>query len=606
MEDDGADTAGTDSTDSQDSTPSEETLAAMLPALEVLSTLGDYPTAIAPAARSEPGPFDLLPPRKLKAVALIVQGYTQREVAERVGVKDNTIRRWRMEEVFSSAIEDAMGDVREATRPLLVHSFRAGVMKLRDLLTSEDVDIQLKAAANLTKLYRPDPVGGAVQGESEQDAEGDWARAYTQRGQAFLPHDTQLQAINCLARYLVLVAGVQSGKTDTGAINFWKRIQEEDDPTAVYWLVAPTTGIGKVMRKRFVKRAPKGWLLDPAGSGQDFERTWKLKNGATVEFHSANKAANLVAETVSGVWLDEFTLMRSAVWHVSIRARVAATGGWAIFTGTPRGQNWGYSDVWRRADPADDLYDPQGDWVGFTWHSSANPLISSKEVEDAKATLPEAFYRREWEASWEAFHGQVFPDFTKAMHVFDLTKVLTTKQQGDLIDVGVDWGYGKPGAMVVGRYNGDDSWDVLKEIHTAKKLEAWWNQRAFELHETFGVNTFWCDSAEPDRIVGLRRYLKKRCQDEGLPIPRVKRGKKARWPGIRHCAKLFKGGMVRVHRDCETVTSQLLGYKFKEDRQGDDMDEIEKGNDHTVDAFRYMVFTRHKAGRAVGEISMGS
>ena len=551
---------------------------------------------------------DRLTPVQLQALAYLLQGKTKGETAELVGRKRNRITVWcNRDENFKEAYREALADVRGATVPLLVDGFRQGVTELVLLLNSADPELRMKAAAHLTKLYRPEPISEVVADAAVEDHEAEWLRLNTQAGQAFLPHEMQLQAINCLARYLVLVAGVQSGKTASGARNFWRRILAEDNPHATYWMVAPTTGIGRVMRRHFVSVAPKGWLPNPEGAGADFEKTWILKNGARVEFHSANKATNLVAETVSGAWLDEFTMMKSGTWHVSLRARLATTSGWAVFTGTPRGPNWGFEDIWRRTQADDDLYDTKGDWVGFTWHSSENPLISTREVEDAKSTLPDAFYRREWEASWEAFHGQVFPDFTKGQHVFNLETVLQRKHEGELIDAGVDWGYGKPGALVVGRYAMSGAWDVLHEVHEAKRLEDWWVEKFKAAHLKFGIDTFWCDSAEPDRITGARRKLRAWARELGIPVPRVKSAKKQRWEGIRHCAKLFKAEeMVRVHRTCEVLTAQLQGYKFKEDRQGDDLDEIEKGNDHTVDAFRYMVFTRHKAGRQQGGVVMGS
>lgn len=588
-------------------------MEAMLPALAVLSGLGEHPMTIEPTTTEAPAevlPRDFLRPIQLQALGLLLEGNTKIDVSRELGIGKTTLHTWfTRDENFAQAYRNALADIREATVPLLITGFRLGISKLRGLCDSADEKISLGAATQLTKLYKPEPIAETVGDAIERDTDAEWLRVNTKSGQAFLPHELQLKAINCLARYLVLVAGVQSGKTTSGARNFWHRIMREDDPGAVYWLIAPTTGIGKVMRRNFVACAPKGWLLNPEGSGAAFERTWKLKNGATVEFHSAHKSTNLVAETLRGAWLDEFTLMQSSVWHVSLRGRFATTGGWAIFTGTPRGPNWGYEDIWRRADPSDDLYDPEGDWVGYTWHSSENPLVSTKEVADAKATLPDAFYRREWEASWEAFHGQVFDRFTKATGVYDLTKVLQRRLDGDLFDAGVDWGYGKPGALVVGRYNIDDTWDVVHEVHEAKRLNSWWIERFKEAHLKFGIHTFWCDGAEPDRIMEARRALRDWAKKEGLPVPRVrsaKAAKKRRWPGIRHVASLFKQGRVRVHRDCEVLTAQHLGYKFKEDRQGDDLDEIEEGNDHTCDAFRYMTYSRFKAGRREGKVSHGS
>ena len=304
------------------------------------------PVQLAELAPSD-DPRDRLTAVQLQALAYLLQGKTKTETAALVGRARNCLTLWcNHDEDFKAAFREALADVRRSTVPLLVEGFRQGVTELVSLLENVDPELRLKAAAHLTKLYKPEAISGVVADAAEEDHEAEWLRLNTQSGQAFLPHELQLQAINCLARYLVLVAGVQSGKTASGARNFWRRILAEDNPNATYWMVAPTTGIGRVMRRHFVDVAPKGWLPNPGGYGADFEKSCTLKNGATVEFHSANKSTNLVAETVSGAWLDEFTLMKSGTWHVSLRARLAATGGWCIFTGTPRGPNWGL-DIWK-------------------------------------------------------------------------------------------------------------------------------------------------------------------------------------------------------------------------------------------------------------------
>ena len=394
--------------------------------------------------------------------------------------------------------------------------------------------------------------------------------------------------------------------TDTGALNFWGRIQREDNPEAVYWMVAPNTIIGKVMRKRFVSRAPAGWLPNPKGSGQEVNRTWTLKNGATVEFRSAhtNRGENLVAETVSGAWLDEFTLMEEGVWRVSLSARLTTTGGWAIFSGTPRGKGWAWDDVWRPTLEHDDKRDSK--WSGYTWPSSANPLITEAEEEEQRRNLPEAYYQRERRASWEVFHGQVYEDWSESRMVLDLSGQLEQHGDGAQVEAAFDWGFGKPGAMLVGRLTAAGIWEALFEVHEAKQLPDWWEQKAIEAVERFRVTTFWCDPAEPDRIASLRKALRKWVAKapDSRAMPKVRAARNDVRPGIRHVASLFKQDRVRVHSGCKILITQLTSYQWAQDRHGDDTEEPKKENDHLADCTRYLTWSheKHKGG---GSVSMG-
>ena len=70
-------------------------------------------------------------------------------------------------------------------------------------------------------------------------------------------------------------------------------------------------------QEEFVKRAPRGWLLNPAGSGPPYARVWQLKNGARVQFRSADKPQKIVARRANGIWCDEFTLMQASAFSIN-------------------------------------------------------------------------------------------------------------------------------------------------------------------------------------------------------------------------------------------------------------------------------------------------
>ena len=46
-----------------------------------------------------------------------------------------------------------------------------------------------------------------------------------------------------------------------------------------------------------------------------------------------------------------------------------------------------------------------------------------------------------------------------------------------------------------------------------------------------------------------------------------------------------------IHKDCANVIKEIQGYKYKEDKDGNVIDEPIKFADHLMDAMRYAIYT---------------
>ncbi len=53
----------------------------------------------------------------------------------------------------------------------------------------------------------------------------------------------------------------------------------------------------------------------------------------------------------------------------------------------------------------------------------------------------------------------------------------------------------------------------------------------------------------------------------------------------------MKTKKLHIHERCINTIKEIQGYKYKEDRNGNVLEEPVKFNDHTMDALRYAVFT---------------
>jgi len=143
----------------------------------------------------------------------------------------------------------------------------------------------------------------------------------------------------------------------------------------------------------------------------------------------------------------------------------------------------------------------------------------------------------------------------------------------DEIIWGLDFGFNNPSALLkIGIKDG--SLYLLEEMYKTGLT----NQDLIkELRHRVPTNeAVYADSAEPARIeeikrAGFRVYPAQKDVTDGLDF--VKR------------QRLF------IHKTCANAVKEIQGYKYKEDKDGNVLDEPVKFADHLMDAMRYAIYT---------------
>lgn len=459
------------------------------------------------------------------------------------------------------------------------------------------LDAKTKSAAVLMTRVKPFALS-ELQGdytEAGAHSEEEWRRRYFESEKIVRPHKAQIAVLKCTARYVIAVAGIQSGKTWVSALVFWDRVMgwvilHETGPRGFFWMIAPNSIVGAVMCERFVELAPPGWIVDTTGGPND--RTWTLKDGSRVQFRSGEHAEDLVARTVHGAWVDEFTLCKAGLWRVSLRGRIATTRGFVVFSGSPRGKNWTWDDIWKRTIVGSDAHDI--DYAGYTWPSSENPAIPAEEVESARRTLPAAFFKREWCASWDAFHGQIYEDWNPETMVFDHAPDDPRRlPRGTTTVLAIDWGFAAAGCALAVRIYPNELVEVVDEVYEAGRLDGWWDEQIARLWRLWRAHRIWADPEGAARIATLA--------DDGLPIEGAANDV---GPGIREVAKAIRQNRLRVHAKCANLIRQLSSYRWRElkgSETGERAEVPQKGDDHAVDPLRYALFSEATRGASPEE-----
>lgn len=208
------------------------------------------------------------------------------------------------------------------------------------------------------------------------------------------------------------------------------------------WWIAPSY---KVANKiwRDLKRATKDAWIDK----NEVERRIELPGGGSVTVWSADDPGSLVGDGLDGVVFDEAAKIHRDAWGESVRPALADRNGWAVFIGTPKGQNW-FHDLFQFAGT-----DTKQAWDAWQRPTSDNPIVPPSEIEAMRAEMSGAKAAQELDAKFITTIGELFPR-NKAEIVEQAPALLRRPvrywdKAGSELDSG-DWTVG----VLMGKYDG--------------------------------------------------------------------------------------------------------------------------------------------------------
>lgn len=427
-------------------------------------------------------------------------------------------------------------------------------------------------------------------------------------------HAAQRLVIESIARFVCAVAGARGGKTYVGARAFCKRVYQDlrraheqgrryrpprhgtPEPLLRYWVVAPTFDLCVIAQQELSQLFESyGWKPRWTGKqGRIFTRCWLGNRGVLIEFKSADRPHALVSVPLDGLWIDEAARLKPEAWLGNLRQRLSDRMGWALFTTTPLGPNWLFTEVFQRGAANDSRwYDPtkaDEDYEAVHWTTADNPHPGVQaDLAVLKRTLPKRYFDREALASFDAYQGQVFAEFDVTRHVLD--------DIGSFDEVigGVDFGHAAPGCILaIGvRRRWDPAtrrpahrYHVIDEVYADRWVTSQWTDAAQKLCTKTRpqVSVLYCDPAGAQLIADWKHA--------GLPVATHAQINDVT-NGVRHMATLFASDRLTVAPRCVNLIRELKAYRYREDSSGNSTDEVVKANDHAPDAGRYGLFADH-------------
>lgn len=228
----------------------------------------------------------------------------------------------------------------------------------------------------------------------------------------YTPRPLQGVLHSSLRRFNVLVMHRRFGKTVFSINEMLDQALRCTKKNPQYAYIAPTYGQAKRVAWDILKDAVKNI---PGASANEAELRVDIPRPASSDrirfmLLGAENPGSIRGIYLDGVIMDEMGEMDTVVWTQVVRPALSDRLGWAIFIGTPKGQN-GFYDVYMQA--ADNP-----DWFRAMYRASETGIIPIGELEAARAIMSPEEYEQEYECSFSAalvgaYYGKYMNDAEK-------------------------------------------------------------------------------------------------------------------------------------------------------------------------------------------------
>lgn len=227
-------------------------------------------------------------------------------------------------------------------------------------------------------------------------------------------HEGQRRAYDSTKRFVLVLAGTQSGKTSFGP--HWLLQEMQRKGAGDYLVATPTFPLLEVkllpeFRKLFETQMqlgeyrqsppPRRFTLSKYGE----HALWGQYQDVPTQvwFGYATDPDSLESATIKAAWLDEAgqKSFKLGSWE-AIQRRLSINQGRALITTTPYTLGWLKSEVYDRAS------DPQSDVAVINFTSTANPRFPAEEYQRARRELPGWKFAMFYQGLFERPAGMIY------------------------------------------------------------------------------------------------------------------------------------------------------------------------------------------------------
>lgn len=216
------------------------------------------------------------------------------------------------------------------------------------------------------------------------------------RRMVYEPREHQLEIHGNLERFNVLVCHRRFGKTVLAVNQLLSSGLRCENPDPRFAYVAPLLKQAKAVAWDFLLRYSEPFRV----SANISELSVTLLNDARITLYGADNPDALRGIYLDGVVLDEYADMQPRTWTEVIRPALADRKGWAIFIGTPKGQN-GFYDLYESAQTLPG-------WYTGMFKASTTGVVDEAELIALQSSMALDEYAQEFECSFQAANAGAY------------------------------------------------------------------------------------------------------------------------------------------------------------------------------------------------------
>lgn len=224
----------------------------------------------------------------------------------------------------------------------------------------------------------------------------------------YIPHQSQKIIHSSTSRWKIATCGRRWGKSLAASADIINKVfsgkyRPED---GIAW-IAPSFQVadrGVDATKLICRDVP-----DLLSWWQSYPKVATFPNGCKCRYLSASNPDSLRGFGFRHVVIDEADYIPDYVWNDVIRPTLADKQGSMIAISTPKRKNSWFHKLYLQGLGDSDYIQ------SFHFPSSTNPFLPDEEIEQARLSLPQDTFQREWMANWTDGGGEVFKGIEKCV-----------------------------------------------------------------------------------------------------------------------------------------------------------------------------------------------
>lgn len=397
------------------------------------------------------------------------------------------------------------------------------------------------------------------------------------------PNNPQIAIINAVNdprhRFITACVSRRVGKSFIAyTLGFLKLLE----PNVKVLVVAPNYSLANIGWTHIKGLVRKYGLETIKENAKDKEL--ELSNGSLFKLASASQADSAVGRSYDFIIFDEAAIssMGGDAFEIQLRPTLDKPNSKALFISTPRGANWFKRFYDRGFSPDPEL----SKWVSIHGTYKDNPRVSEQDINEARKTVTNAYFRQEYEADFAVFEGQIFEDFDAKVHVRDFAREKEFFASNEFENIlGIDVGYRDPTAILTIKYHYDDDiYYIMEEYEEKEKTTSEHAEAIHTMEEKWEIDRIFVDAAAAQ----FRNDLAYEHEISSAPA------KKSVLDGLACLQNLFHQGKIIVSTECPRLIHALSNYKWDFDETSEKLVKekpLHDSSSHLCDALRYGIYS---------------